>query len=171
MDPHYVYIGMFIVFHRFHALFIFLCSFLFLFLSLSYLNWPIFKFTDLFFCQLMPVLEFLLNLKKISIVFLLNCRIFTWFIFVIFISLLIFSIWYNIVFIYSFNSLDMVSFHSLNIFIILDLHHFEKLNPTYVLLFMGSFYRVFFFFSLCISHIFLFLCMTYNFAYCWKLEI
>ena len=57
-DSHYMYVSILNCVPQVpETLFIFLLSFSFLFLTLDNLNWPIFKFTDCFFCQLKSAVE------------------------------------------------------------------------------------------------------------------
>lgn len=111
----------FIVTHETLRICSFFFSFFFLFYRLDNLNRPTFIFADSFFCLLKFVVELLQwFFFLIPTIILFNSQISIWFFCIISISLLILFIWWEIIFIIHLNSLDMVSFHSLNTLITAD---------------------------------------------------
>lgn len=78
--------------------------------------------------------------------------------FIIYISLVIFSVWSNIAFLLSFNSLDMIFFSSLNIFVLSDsesvqyVQHLGFLKIKFLFLAYALEYGTCFFIPLCVSN-------------------
>lgn len=115
------------VFFRSEARFIFLHSLVFLFLRLGNLNRPIFKLVDCFFWLLISAVSSLYWIFHFSYYFSQICN----FCLVFYKDnfLLIFSLWWDIILIISFISLDMVSFSCFNILKITDLKSlYSKFN-------------------------------------------
>ena len=105
--------------HRSLRLCSFFFTFFFLFPRLDNLNWPTFKFATSLFCQLkfsvVPTWEFFTQLWYFSTAEFLLSSFYDFF-------LLIFSIWWDFIHMLFLSCLDMVSFSSLNIFIIAALN-------------------------------------------------
>ena len=87
------------------------------FFGLYTLYQPFFIFANFFFCQFNSTVEPCSDFSLLAYC-IFNFRISICFFFVISFSFLIFSLWWGIIIVPSFNSLSMISFDSLKIFVI-----------------------------------------------------